>query len=203
MWAHWLVWQGGKLEGEVRQHLEAAARSPREHPWLRRMQFAIASLRGELNGYALDVLNQMRAAGEQPDASQRDFAWRRLIDGGLLASEAEREQLLGFVGPADALATVEWLYPQEQLAPERRPLHRFALALLRARAGRQEEALAALGPTESVAEVLDRPEVDLTDGVVDEFGNGLVGHRRTIDACVEPSVRWEIQETTCAVLGKP
>ena len=146
MWAHWLVWQGGKLEGEVRQHLEAAARSPREHPWLRRMQFAIASLRGELNGYALEVLNQMRSAGEQPDASQRDFAWRRLIDGGLLASEAEREQLLGFVGPADALATVEWLYPQEQLAPERRPLHRFALALLRARAGRQEEALAALEP---------------------------------------------------------
>lgn len=144
MWAHWLVWQGGKLDGEVRQHLEAAAKGSRERPWLRRMQFSIASLRGELNGYALEVLNQMRVAGEQPDTSQRDLAWRRLIDWGLLAPEPEREHLLAFLGPADALATVEWLYPQEQMVADRQPLHRFALALLRARAGRQEEARLAL-----------------------------------------------------------
>lgn len=144
MWAHWLVWQGGTLDAAVRQHLEAAAKGARERPWLRRMQFAIASLRGELNGYALEVINQMRVAGEQPDTSQRDLVWRRLIDWGLLASEPEREYLLAFLSPADALATFEWLYPQEQLVAERRPLHRFALALLRARAGRQEEALAAL-----------------------------------------------------------
>lgn len=144
MWAHWIVWQGGKLDAEVRQHLDAAAKGSRERPWLRRMQFSIASLRGELNGYALAVLDQMRLAGEQPDTSQRDLVWRRLIDWGLLASEPEREQLLGFVSPADALATVEWLYPQEQMVAERQPLHRFARALLRARAGQQEEALADL-----------------------------------------------------------
>ncbi len=144
MWAHWLVWQGGRIEGEVRQHLEAAARSPREHPWLRRMQFSIAFLRGELNGYALEVLNQMRSAGEQPDTAQRDLVWRRLIDWGLLAGDPEREQMLGFLSPADALATVEWLYPQEQMVADRQPLHRFALALLQARAGRQDEARSAL-----------------------------------------------------------
>ena len=66
MWAHWLVWQGGKLEGEVRQHLEAAARSPREHPWLRRMQFAIASLRGELNGYALGCSTRCARPASSP-----------------------------------------------------------------------------------------------------------------------------------------
>jgi hypothetical protein len=139
-----MVWQAGKLDAEVRQHLEAAAKSSRERPWLRRMQFSIASLRGELNGYALEVLNQMRVAGEQPDTSQRDLTWRRVVDWGLLASEAEREQLLGFLSPADALATIEWLYPPEQMVADRQPLHRFALALLRARAGRQEEARAAL-----------------------------------------------------------
>ncbi|TXH51473.1 MAG: toll/interleukin-1 receptor domain-containing protein [Burkholderiaceae bacterium] len=144
MWAHWLVWQGGRLEGEVRQHLEAAARGTRERPWLRRMQFSIALLRGELNGYALEVLNQMRAAGEQPDTTQRDLVWRRLIDGGLLGGEAEREQLLSFMNPADALATVEWLYPKEQLVPERQPLLRYVLALLRARAGQQAQARAEL-----------------------------------------------------------
>ncbi|MFT3664860.1 toll/interleukin-1 receptor domain-containing protein [Piscinibacter sp.] len=144
MWAHWLVWQTGALDAAARQHLETAAKGARERPWLRRMQFAIASLRAELNGYALEVLNQMRAAGEQPDPTQRDLVWRRLIDWGLLAPEPEREQLLSFLSPADALATLEWLYPQEQLVAERRPLLRFALALLGARAGRQEEALAVL-----------------------------------------------------------
>ena len=108
------------------------------------MQFAVAMLRGELNGYTLEVLNQMRAAGEQPDTTQRDLVWRRLIDGGLPASEPEREVMLGFLSPADALATFEWLYPSEQVVADRQPLHRFALALLRARAGRQDEALQAL-----------------------------------------------------------
>ncbi|TXC66579.1 toll/interleukin-1 receptor domain-containing protein [Piscinibacter aquaticus] len=72
MWAHWIVWHGGRLDEAVRQHFEAAEKSNRDRPWLRRMQFAVAMLRGELNGYALEVLNQMRAAGEQPDTTQRD-----------------------------------------------------------------------------------------------------------------------------------
>lgn len=144
MWAHWMVWHGARLEAPVREHLEAAARSNRDRPWLRRMQFAVAMLRGELNGYALEVLNQMRAAGEQPDTTQRDLVWRRLIDWGLPASEPERDVMLGYLSPADALATFEWLYPSEQAVPDRQPLHRFALALLRARAGRQDEALQAL-----------------------------------------------------------
>lgn len=144
MWAHWAVWHGGRLDEAVRQHFEAAAKSNRDRPWLRRMQFAVAMLRGELNGYALEVLNQMRAAGEQPDPTQRDLVWRRLIDWGLPASEPEREVLLGFVAPADLLATFEWLYPAEQVVADRQPLHRYALALLRARAGRQDEALQAL-----------------------------------------------------------
>ena len=144
MWAHWMVWHGARLEAPVREHFDAAAKSTRDRPWLRRMQFAVAMLRGELNGYTLEVLNQMRAAGEQPDTTQRDLVWRRLIDGGLPASEPEREVLLGFLSPADALATFEWLYPSEQVVADRQPLHRFALALLRARAGRQDEALQAL-----------------------------------------------------------
>lgn len=144
MWAHLLVWQGAKLDETVRAHFEAAAQGTRERPWLRRMQFAVALLRGELNGYALEVLNQMRASGEQPDPSQRDLAWRRLVDGGLLAPEAEREHLLGFLNPADALATFEWLYPEEQTVADRKPLHSFAHALLRARAGQQDAALAAM-----------------------------------------------------------
>ncbi|MGD9832758.1 MAG: hypothetical protein AB7U92_08405, partial [Piscinibacter sp.] len=120
------------------------AKGSRDRPWLRRMQFSVAMLRGELNGYAFEVLNQMRAAGEQPDTTQRDLVWRRLVDWGLTASDAEREVLLGFLSPADVLATFEWLYPAEQAVADRQPLHRFALALLRARAGRQEEALQAL-----------------------------------------------------------
>lgn len=144
MWAHWRVWNGARIDEAVRQHFEAAAKGARERPWLRRMQFSVAMLRGELNGYALEVLNQMRAAGEQPDTSQRDLVWRRLIDWGLPAPEAEREALLGFLSPADALATFEWLYPTEQMVADRQPLHRFALALLRARAGRQDEARAAI-----------------------------------------------------------
>lgn len=144
MWAHWRVWHGARLDEAVRQHFEAAAKSNRDRPWLRRMQFAVAMLRGELNGYTLEVLNQMRAAGEQPDTNQRDLVWRRLIDWGLTATEPEREVLLGFLGPADALATFEWLYPTEQMVADRQPLHRFALALLKARAGRHDEALQTL-----------------------------------------------------------
>lgn len=144
MWAHWLVWNGARIDEAVRKHFEAAAKGSRDRPWLRRMQFSVAMLRGELNGYALEVLNQMRAAGEQPDTTQRDLVWRRMIDWGLLAPEPEREVLLGFLSPADALATFEWLYSSEQMVADRQPLHRFAQALLRARAGRQGEALQAL-----------------------------------------------------------
>lgn len=144
MWAHWMVWNGARIDEAVRQHFESAAQGTRDRPWLRRMQFSVALLRGELNGYGFEVLNQMRAAGEQPDTTQRDLVWRRLIDWGLTASEAEREVLLGFLSPADALATFEWLYPAEQAVADRQPLHRYTLALLRARAGRQEEALQGL-----------------------------------------------------------
>jgi hypothetical protein len=144
MWAHWMVWHGARLDEPVRQHFEAAAKGTRDRPWLRRMQFAVAMLRGELNGYAFEVLNQMRAGGEQPDTTQRDLVWRRLIDGTLPASDPERDVLLGFLSPADALATFEWLYPAEQVVADRQPLHRFALALLKARAGRHDEALQSL-----------------------------------------------------------
>jgi hypothetical protein len=144
MWAHLIAWNTGQLGDEVRGHFDAAAKTTRERPWLRRMQFSVAFNRGALNGYALQVLNQMRVSGEQPDASQRDLVWRRLIDWGMPASEAEREQMLGFLSPADALATFEWLYPEGQMVADRQPLHRFALALLRARVGRRDEALAAL-----------------------------------------------------------
>ncbi len=144
MWAHWLVWRGGHIDDAVRRHFETAVKSTREHPWLRRMQFSAALLRAELNGYTLEVLNQMRLAGEQPDTSQRDLVWRQVIDWGLLADGPTREQLLSFVSPADALAVVEWLYPPEQMVADRQPLHRFALALLRARAGRQDEARSTL-----------------------------------------------------------
>ena len=39
---------------------------------------------------------------------------------------------------------MEWLYPKEQLVPERQPLLRYVLALLRARAGQQAQARAEL-----------------------------------------------------------
>ncbi|WP_298829102.1 toll/interleukin-1 receptor domain-containing protein [uncultured Piscinibacter sp.] len=144
MWAHHIAWTTGRLDDEVRSHLEAAVKSTRERPWLRRLQFSIAFNRAMHHGYALEVANQMRANGETPDAAQRDLVWRRLIDWSLLAPETEREQVLSFLSPADALATFEWLYPEAQTVADRQPLHRYALALLRARVGRHEEARDAL-----------------------------------------------------------
>ena len=144
MWAHHIAWTTGRLDDEVRSHFEAAAKSSRERPWLRRMQFAVAFNRDMHYGYALEVANQMRANGETPDAAQRDLVWRRLIDWSLLAPDAEREQVLSFLNPADALATFEWLYPEAQTVADRQPLHRYAQALLRARVGRRDEARSAL-----------------------------------------------------------
>lgn len=146
LWAHYRVWTTGRIDDEVRSHFESAAKSTRERPWLRRLQFSVAFNRGDHNGYAFEVLNQMRAGGEQPDASQRDLVWRRLIDWTLTAPQPERDQVLGFVSPADALATFEWLYPAGQTVAERQPLQRYAHALLRARAGLQDEARSALEP---------------------------------------------------------
>jgi hypothetical protein len=56
----------------------------------------------------------------------------------------ERDEVLNMLAPADALATFEWLYPAAQTVAERQPLHRFALALLRSRAGQRDEALLSL-----------------------------------------------------------
>lgn len=146
LWAHYIAWTTGRLDDEVRSHFDAAAKSTRERPWLRRLQFSVAFNRGMHYGYALEVLNQMRAGGEQPDASQRDLVWRRLIDWSLTAPAAERDLVLGFLSPADALATFEWLYPAGQTVADRQPLQRYAHALLRARAGLQEEARSGLEP---------------------------------------------------------
>ena len=54
--------------------------------------------------------------------------------------------MLGFLSPADALATFEWLYPAGQTVADRQPLQRYAHALLRARAGLQDEARSGLEP---------------------------------------------------------
>ena len=141
MWAGWCG-RACKLEGEVRQHLETP-RSPARASRLWRMR-SPSPRAANFNGYAPDAQRQMGAAGEQPDASQREF---RLAPPDRTAAEAEREQLLGFVGPADAWATVEWLYPQESAgagAPAPSMVSRWRCCVHAP--GGQEEALAALRP---------------------------------------------------------
>ncbi len=139
MWAHNLAWTTRELDGPVLEHFAVAAKSTRDRPWLRGMQFSVAYNRGADYGYALVVADQMREAGETPDAAQRDRLWRYLIDGPLTQPQ-ERDDVLSRVPRENALATFEWLYPAAQTVADRQPLHRFTLALLRSRMGQRDAA---------------------------------------------------------------
>jgi hypothetical protein len=143
MWAHNLAWTTRELDASVLEHFAAAAKGTRDRPWLRNLQFSVAYNRGAHYGYALVVADQMRVAGETPDASQRDRLWRYLVDGSL-TQPSVRDDVLNRLPPEGALATFEWLYPAEQTVADRQPLHRFTLALLRSRTGQRDVARAAL-----------------------------------------------------------
>jgi len=139
MWAHNLVWARGRIDDESLTHYASAARSPREHAWLRGLQFASAYQHRGLYGYAWQVANDMRVENEALDRAQRDRLWRYLIDGSLLFAQ-ERADLLKRVSPGESLATFEWLFPAEQLTAEQLPLRRFVLALLQANTGQRAAA---------------------------------------------------------------
>lgn len=143
MWAHNLAWTTRELNEAVLGHFAEAAKSTRDRPWLRSMQFSVAYNRGAHYGYALVVADQMRVAGETPDATQRDRLWRYLIDGPLTQPQ-ERDDVLSRLQPENALATFEWLYPATQTVADRQPLHRFTLALLRSRTGQRDTARSEL-----------------------------------------------------------
>lgn len=143
MWAHRVAWTSGRIDATVREHFDAAAQDPRDRAWLRRIQFSVAYNHRGLHGYAWAVADEMRRDREQTNATQRDSLWRAVIDGALLDAR-DRKAVLDEVSAEDSLATFAWLYPPDAVAVERQPLHRYALALFEAHAGRRDAARQAL-----------------------------------------------------------
>lgn len=142
LWAHWLLKRPPLQPGEAQRHFEAAVRSGRDLPFVRKLQLGVTVDGETLAHYAYQVLNQMRQRGEAQGAAAEDRVWSHLYATAYRPDTARR--LRESLPADDGLQTFLWLFPGDRVEPARRTLWRFVHALLLHQAGRAGDARADL-----------------------------------------------------------
>jgi hypothetical protein len=152
MWGHYIMARRGPIE-DARQHFAAALGSGRERAFVRRLQFAAMLYYHEPAGRieAARIASDMRKSGETIDPDVRERLWTDVYYDGLLSDR--REGFLPAMRDAGGTATFRWLYPEDQVRPDRSKLWRFLMASLEEAAG---ERAAALSRFESLRDDLER-----------------------------------------------
>lgn len=167
MWGHYLMVKRGPME-EARGHFEAAIASGRERAFVRRFQFAamLYSYATEAAQEALRIADAMRAQGEKVEPGDRNRLWSYVY--ARLLRKAERPELLAALSGRNALETFLWLYPENDVRPDRRKLWQFYAGVLEEAAG--EKTAARLRFERLLAE-LERE--DLSGALQDETADAL------------------------------
>jgi len=134
MWGHYLMVQRRPI-AEARQHFEAALAGGRERAYVRGLQLAAMLYfhEAEAEREALRVVSDMRTAGESVDAGVRDSLWSYFYFN--LLRKAPRAELLAGLPAKDLLETFLWLYPENEVRPDRQTLWRFYAGVLAEAAG--------------------------------------------------------------------
>jgi hypothetical protein len=143
MWGHRIMVKRGPID-EAKQHFAAAVASGRERPFVRSFQFAAMLYFREPAGQieAARIANDMRKSGEAMDPALRERLWTDVYYDALLSllSRDRREGFLSAMRDKDNAATFRWLYPEDQVRPDRSKLWRFFMASLDEAAGERTAA---------------------------------------------------------------
>ncbi len=117
MLGNWLLQNGGSVEKALAR-FDAAVRTGQERPLVRAMQLGVLtdSLQPGITAAAVRLANQMRAGGESMTARLK----RRILQNfnATMYGEAQLEEALTAVPPADGWATFEWLDEDHSQRPE-------------------------------------------------------------------------------------
>jgi tetratricopeptide (TPR) repeat protein len=128
MWGHHIMVKHGAID-DAKQHFTAALASGRERPFVRALQFAAMLYYHEPAGQieAARLANDMRKNGEAIDPDLRERLWTDVYYDGL-SSRDRRKGFLSAMHDPDNAATFRWLYPENQVRPDRSKLWRFFMA---------------------------------------------------------------------------
>jgi tetratricopeptide (TPR) repeat protein len=191
MWGFELLRKRGSPDAlaEAKKHFSAALQAGREREYLRTLQVS-ALLQTYTNMWvedperhkeAIRVANEMRTGGEpQPKAwgrgSFKDKLWS-IYHFGFVAAD-EQAPLLAALPPAEHLATFRWLFPEEDLAPDKRGPSLFDYFTVRAQV--EEHAGDRAGALASYRRVLGEFDSRKLDGgrAVKTAGNARAAIRR-------------------------
>lgn len=148
LWGHHLLATPRGL-AESRTHFAAALASGRERSFVRLWQLGglLSGTNPEVENEAIRVVNEMRLKGEPIPSGTTTTAeavagklwnvyYARILNG------YDRESFLAAIPAADHVATYGWLFPEEQIAADRKKLRLYMLAALQEHAGAHAEALA-------------------------------------------------------------
>lgn len=165
MLAHWLLLQDDDVPGAVKL-FEAALQSGRAREAVRVLQWGGY---GNVRTPAADVerirlADAMRRANEKLNGAQAQALWSPYYFAMSSSSRAkERELLLDAVPPDDHITTLQWAFEDYAAKDDsRRQTIRYYVALLDARAGRQDQAIDGL---RALNEELARSPGSLRDAV--------------------------------------
>jgi hypothetical protein len=135
MWGHYIMTKGGPI-ADARQRFAAALASGRERAYVRSLQFSAMLYADELAGQieAARVATDMRKSGEAVDPAMRQRLWTYVYADGL-TSPGRRREFMSMLRDSEAPDTFRWLYPESEVASDRRTQWRFYLASLEEAAG--------------------------------------------------------------------
>jgi hypothetical protein len=168
MWGHRIMVIRGPIE-EAKQHFAVALSSGRERAYARRLEFAAMLYNREPAGQveAARVAAEMRKGGEVVDPDLRERLWTDVYYDGLLTRN-RRDAFLSAMRETDGAATFRWLYPEDQVRPDRNRAWRFMMALLEESAGDRTSARTRLESLrgELLREHASGPLLDDTDAAL-------------------------------------
>jgi len=147
MWAVEILLKLGSLS-EAKEHFSIALKAATNRDYVRRMQiFALLGRNNEaFQEEAIKVVNEMRSQGEKlpPGHSNWSPRWdlwniyyNRLVNG------SAKSQFLLALPPAEHVATLRWLYPEDQLPKDKQQLRLYMLAQFQENNSEHSAALAS------------------------------------------------------------
>jgi tetratricopeptide (TPR) repeat protein len=144
MLAFQLATRGGPI-GDIRKHFASALASNTEREFVRHYQISALLYRhdAQLEDEAIRVANEIRRSNEAMPLGEKDRPdnWRlwdvyysRLINGN------DKAEFMSALPAADHLATLRWLFPEDELPKDKHTLWLFMVATFAEAAGERAEA---------------------------------------------------------------
>lgn len=147
MWGFEILRKRGPL-AEAKKHFAVALESERKREYVRHMQISalLWARDPELESEAIRIASEIRSKGETmpagtPDSSDRWRLWNIYYD--RLIRGHGKSQFLSALPAVDHLATLRWLYPENQLPKDKYRLYLAMLAQLQEFNGDRAGALAS------------------------------------------------------------